>query len=84
MMLHILIVKIQLKELFQIKKFKNRANEIAKTDKYDGYQRGLESMVNKFFNNKTGSEASGNENLSEKLQKPVNEKFQKKESLCQI
>ena len=48
----------------------------------DGYQRGLESMVNKFFNNKTGSEASGNENLSEKLQKPVIEKFQKKESLC--
>ena len=51
-MLHILIEKILQKELLQIKIYKNRAFDIAKDPKYDGYQRGLASMVYKFFDSK--------------------------------
>ena len=36
---------------------KYRAYEIAINSKYDGYQRGLESMVYKFLARKPGSEA---------------------------
>ena len=51
MMLRILIVKILQKELAD-KILKNRAFNIAKDPKYDGYQRGLPSMVYKFFDKK--------------------------------
>ena len=37
---------------------KDRANEIARNPKYNRYQRGLASIVNKFFGKKTGSRAS--------------------------
>ena len=37
---------------------KDRANEIARNPKYNRYQRGLASIVNKFFDKKTGSRAS--------------------------
>ena len=33
--------------------FHDKAFDIAKNTKYDGYQRGLGSMVSKFFNKKT-------------------------------
>ena len=36
---------------------KDRANEIARNPKYNRYQRGLASIVNKFFDKKTGSRA---------------------------
>ena len=49
MMLYILIVKILQKEPLQIKIKKNRAFDIAKDPKYDGYQRGLASMVYNFL-----------------------------------
>ena len=49
MMQHVLIVKILQKEPLQIKILKNRAFDIAKDPKYDGYQRGLASKVYKFF-----------------------------------
>ena len=52
MMLRILIVKILQKELAD-KILKNRAFNIAKDPKYDGYQRGLPSMVYKFFDKKS-------------------------------
>ena len=48
MMLHILIVNILQKEPLQI----NKAFDIAKDPKYDGYQRRLASMVYKFFDSK--------------------------------
>ena len=35
--------------------FRNKAFNIAKDPKYDGYQRGLASMVYKFFDKKTAS-----------------------------
>ena len=55
MMQHIQIVKILQKELLQIKFKKNKASDIAKDSKYDGYQRGLASMVYKFFDSKVAS-----------------------------
>ena len=59
MMQHIQIVKILQKEPLQIKFKKNRAFDIAKDPKYDGYQRGLASMVYKFFDSKvSGSGAN--------------------------
>ena len=87
MMLHILIVKILQKELFQIKILRNRASNTAKDPKYDGYQRGLASMVYKFFDKK--SKGSGvkhvntklapqNQQLAEELHKPIIRKLEKR------
>ena len=61
---------------------KNKAFDIAKDPKYDGYQRGLASMVYKFFDSKvSGSSAEftlQNEQLAEELQKPIIRKFEKR------
>ena len=87
MMLHILIVKILQKKLLQKKILRNRAFNIAKDQKYDGYQRGLASMVYKFFDKK--SKRSGakhvnpklapqNQQLAEELHKPIIRKFEKR------
>ena len=61
---------------------RNRACYIAKDPKYDGYQRGLASMVYKFFDKK--SEGSGvnttrqNQQLAEELHKPIIKKIEKR------
>ena len=64
---------------------KNRAFNIAKDPKYDGYQRGLASMVYKVFDKK--SVGSGvvntkltpqNQQLAEELHKPIIRKFEKR------
>ena len=66
---------------------KNKAFDIAKDPKYDGYQRGLASMVYKFFDKK--SKGSGvkhvntklipqNEQLTDELHKPIIRKFEKR------
>ena len=71
---------------------KNKAFNIAKAPKYDGYQRGLASMVYKFFDKKSASLAdkstkgSGvntkltpqNQQLAEELHKPIIKKFKKR------
>ena len=66
---------------------KNRACNIAKNKKYDGYQRGLASMVYKFFDKKSkGSGAKHvntklairNQQLAEELHKPIIRKFRKR------
>ena len=61
---------------------KNRAFDIAKDSKYDGYQRGLASMVYKFFDSKvSGSGAKlipENEQLANELHKPIIRKFEKR------
>ena len=64
---------------------RDKAFNIAKKPKYDGYQRGLGSMVYKFFDKKT--KGSGvtlanksipqNEQLAEELHKPIIRKFKK-------
>ena len=64
------------------KNLKNRAFDIAKEPKYDGYQRGLASMVYKFFDSKVS--VSGpklipeNEQLANELHKPIIRKFEKR------
>ena len=45
-----------------------------------GYQRGLASMVYKFFEKKTGSEASINEELAQELHKPIINKFKRRKA----
>ena len=66
---------------------KNKAFDIAKDPKYDGYQRGLVSVVYKFFDKKSkGSGAKHvntkliphNEQLAEELHKPIIRKFEKR------
>ena len=82
MMPHILIVKILQKKTVADKILKNKAFDIAKDPKYDGNQRGLASMVYKFFDSKvSGSGAKlipENEQLSNELHKPIIRKFEKR------
>ena len=64
------------------KVFRDKAFNIAKNPKYYGYQRGLASMVFKFFDKKTSVEKAKNEiisnkELAEELGKPVIRKFEK-------
>ena len=61
---------------FSDKVLRDKASDIAKNHKYDGYQRGLASMVYKFFDKKLkGSgvniEVKHNEQLSLELQEPI-------------
>ena len=54
----------------------DKAFNIAKDPKYDGYQRGLASMVYNFFDKKTFDRGIKNENipnkkLTEELHKPI-------------
>ena len=67
---------------------RDKAFNIAKKPKYDGYQRGLASMVYKFFDKKTkGSSVTlanksipQNEQLAEELHKPIIRKFKSREA----
>ena len=62
----------------------DEAFNIAKNSKYDGCQRGLTSMIHKFFDKKsTGSGVANNEikqnlPLSEELNKPIIRNFKKR------
>ena len=61
----------------------DKAVNIAKNLKYDGYQRGLASLVYKFFDKKTSGSSIKNENMSdqqlaEELHKPVIRKFKRR------
>ena len=64
------------------KVLRDKVFNIAKDPKYDGYQRGLGSMVYKYFDKKTaGSGVKSmpqNEQLAEELHKPIIRKFKKK------
>ena len=52
--------------------------EIASNSKYDGYQRGLASMVYKFFDEKsTGSGVMSNHQFANELHKPIIGQFKK-------
>ena len=66
---------------------RNRAFNIAKDKKYDGYQIGLASMVYKFFDKKSKGSgakhvntklATQNQQLAEELHKPIIRKFEKR------
>ena len=61
------------------KVLRNKAFNIAKNPKYDGYQRGLASMFYKFFDEMTAGSGikciPQNEQLAEELHKPIIRKF---------
>ena len=62
----------------------NKAFKIASDPKYDGYQRGLASMVYKFFDKKSSGSGITNEfnyQLANELHKPIIRKF-KKRKVC--
>ena len=63
------------------KVLRDKAFKIASDQKYDGYQRGLASMVYKFFDKKSqGSGVDNNENirLADELHKPIIRKSKKR------
>ena len=73
------------------KVLRDKAFNIAKDPKYDGYQRGLAFMVHKFFDKKTKSSGvttlanksaiksiPQNEQLADELHKPIIRKFKKR------
>ena len=57
---------------------KDKAYEIARNRKYDGYQRALPSMVYKIFDKKTGSGVSVNEQLAAEFHKTVIKKLKRR------
>ena len=66
------------------KNLRDKAFSIAKTPKYDGYQRGLASMAYKSFDKKSSGSGIVNNNLKQNLQlaeelyKPIIKKFKKR------
>ena len=65
------------------KVLRDKAFNIAKNSKYDGYQRGLASMVYNFFDKKSegrsvNNETKQNEPLAEELHKPIIKKVLKR------
>ena len=71
------------------KVLRDKAFNIAKDSKYDGYQRGLASMVYKFFDKKTADSGLShaikstpqNEQLAEELHRPIIRNFKKKKCI---
>ena len=62
------------------KVLRDKAFNIAKSPKYDGYQRGLASMVYQFFDKKVAGsgvkmDTKPSEKLAEELHKPIIKKF---------
>ena len=58
-----------------------KAFKIASDSKYDGYQRGLASMIYKFFDKKSKGSGIINESnyqLANELHKPIIKKFKKR------
>ena len=72
------------------KVLRDKTFNIAKNPKYDGYQRGLASMVYKYFQKKsTGSGAANNEiiknlKLAKELHKPIIKKFKKRKFILDL
>ena len=64
---------------------KERAYKNAINSKYNGYQKGIASMVYNFFDEKkgSGSKANVNEVLSQELYKPMIKRIKKKKSVCE-
>ena len=54
--------------MFSDKVLKDKALNIAKNLKYDGYQRGLASMVYKFFDKKSKGSGVANNEIKQNLQ----------------
>ena len=78
------VLKIQTEQLAAADKvLRDKASNIAKNLKYDGYQRGLGLMVHKPFDKETSGGTIINENISnkeltEELHKPIIRKLEKR------
>ena len=67
------------------KVLRDNAYDIASNPEYDGYQRGLASMVYKFFDkNSTGSGIASFSVLADELHKPIIRKFNKRKIYSQF
>ena len=67
------------------KTLRDKAYDIASNPKYDGYQRGLVSMVYKFFDKKSmDSGITSSSILAEELHKPIIRKFNKRKVYSQL
>ena len=65
------------------KVLREKAFNIAKNPKYDGYQRGLASLIYRFFGKKTSGSGANykikqNQQLAEELHKPIIRKLKKR------
>ena len=63
------------------KVLRDKAFKIVKNPKYDGYHRGLASMVYKFFDKKSSGNGISNEpddKLADEIHKPIIRKFKKR------
>ena len=66
------------------KVLRDKRFNVAKSQKYDGYQRGLASVVYKFFDKKSlgsGIAMLQNKQLAEELHKPIIRRFKKKKNI---
>ena len=64
---------------------RDKAYDIASNPEYDGYQRGLASMVYRFFDKKsTGSGIASSSILADELHKPVIKKFNRRKVYSQF
>ena len=64
---------------------RDKAYDIASNPKYDGYQRGLASMVYKFFDKmSTGSGIASSSILADERHKPIIRKFKKRKAYSQF
>ena len=67
------------------KVLRDKAYDIASNLKYDGYQRGLASMVYRFFDKKSrGSGIASSSILADELHKPIIRKFNKRKVYSQF
>ena len=67
------------------KVLRDKAYDIASNPEYDGYQRGLASMVYKFFDKKSmGSGIASSSILADELHKPIIKKFNKRKLYSQF
>ena len=71
------------------KVLRDKAFDIAKNPKYDGYQRGLAYMVYKFFDKKSKGcdvniEVKHNEQLAKELHKPIIRNFKKEQFILDL
>ena len=71
------------------KVLRNKTFNIAKNPKYDGYQRGIASMVYEFFDKKSKYSGANvplefNEQLAEELHKPISRKFKKRKGYFEL
>ena len=60
------------------KVLKDKVFKIAANPRFDGYQRGLASMVYKFFNKKSKGSGLENKQLADELHKPIIKKFKRR------